>query len=253
MARLLSYRIGSLQQPHLPFSSLPDLGIGAVELVWTDQTTPQRVRDAVDPFGLRVGSLHVPCPLEDESLPQAMRRHAAHAAELGAGYLFVSAAAGQMPRQQAYDRLRRLGDAVGSHKVYLAMETHPDLCQNAEQMLQTMARVDHPWVGVNFDTANVCYYTQGADTIEELRKVTSHIRGVHLKDTTGGYLDGDFPVFGQGTVDFDAVDQALTGAGYGGPYTMELEGGAFDCADPKELAGKVSRCVAHLQRVGLVG
>jgi len=252
MAHLLSYRTGSLQKPHLPFPQLAELGVQGLELVWNEETTVAAVRAAVEPAGLRITSVHAGCPLEDDGLPAAIAERAAQAADLGATYIFVSAHAGDMPRQEAFDRLRRLGDAAGQSQVYLALETHPDLCQNAANMLETMAGVDHPWVGINYDTANIYYYNENIDTVEEVKKAARHVRGVHLKDTFGGFHDGSFPVFGEGVVDFAAIGSALDEVGYAGPYCMELEGGTFDAGKPEELAGKVARCIAHLRQVGIV-
>jgi L-ribulose-5-phosphate 3-epimerase len=251
MANLLSYRAGTLRQPHLPFPRLAEMGIQGLELVWDDQTTVAAVKAAVEPAGLRVTSIHAPSPLDDDNLPRLLGRHAEYAAALGAVYLFVSVHAGQMPKQEAYDRLRRAGDAVGKHQVYLALETHPDLCQNGDNMLQTMAGVNHPWVGVNYDTANIYYYNQKIDTVAEVKKAARHVRGVHLKDTMGGYHDGNFPVFGEGIVDFAGVGKALTAVDYRGPYAMELEGGSFDPSKPDDLAAKVAKCIAHLKKVGM--
>ncbi len=252
MEHVLSYRVGTLRRPNLPFARLAALGVGGVELAWDDQTTVEAVRAAVAPAHLRVTSIQAPASLQDADFAARLRSYAAAAAALGAGYLFVSVRAGELPLPQAYARLREGGDVVGAHGVYLALETHPDLCQNASSMLATMAGVEHPWIGVNFDTANIYYYNERIDGTAELRAVARHVRGVHLKDTMGGFHDGDFPVFGAGIVDFAAVGSALDAAGYRGPYCMELEGRNFDPGRPEELAAKVGRCVAHLRSVGLI-
>ncbi len=253
MAHLLSYRCGSLQNPHLPLARIAEIGIQGLELVWNDETTVDGVKAAIDPHDLQVTSLHAPCPLDDDDLPALLGRHAECAAALGAAYLFVSTSSGDMPRQEAYARLRRAGDAVGAHQVYLAMETHLDLCHNAAAMLETMEGVNHPWVGVNFDTANLYYYNEAIDAVDQARKAGAHVRGMHLKDTFGGFREGNFPVLGEGIVNFAAVDQVLTAAGYQGAYCMELEGGTFDASKPDELADKVRRCAEHLRQVGVVG
>lgn len=253
MANLLSYRINTLQRPHLPFARLAELGIQGLELVWNDQTTVAAVEAALRPSGLRVTSIHAPSPLEDDRLPQILGQHAEYAAALGASYLFVSVHAGErMSRQEAYDRLRRAGDAVGAHQIYLALETHPDLCQNGNNMLETMAGVNHPWVGINYDTANIYYYNQNVNTVKEIEKAAKYVRGVHLKDTMGGYHDGNFPVFGEGIVDFAGIKRALDAVGYSGPFCMELEGGTFDPSKPEDLAAKTAQCIAHLKKVGVV-
>jgi len=251
MANPLAYRIGSFQQPHLPFQRVADLGIAQLEMVWNDESVVDQVGDALVPLAMQVASLHVPSDLEDDGLADKVGRQAEQAMELGAHHLFVSIHAGDMDRGEAYDRIRKLGDAVAGSEVYLAMETHPDLCQNAANMLETMAAVDHPWVGVNYDTANVYYYNEDIDTIAELTKAGDHVRGVHLKDTHGGFHDGNFPVFGEGIVDFAAVQRVLDDSSYKGPLVMELEGGVFDASQPDDLATKVEACVAHLRKVGV--
>jgi len=252
MPNPLAYRIGSFQKPHLPFKQVAEMGIEKVELVWNDETSVDEVGDVLAPLGLSVGSLHVPCPLADDGLPALMNRWGEQAMELGASYLFVSVQAGDMPRDEAYGRLHKVGDALSQHEVALAMETHPDLCQNAANMLETMQGIDHPWVGVNYDTANVYYYNEGVDTIEELKQAVSHVRGVHIKDTFGGFHDGNFPVLGEGIVDFAAVKRVLQDGGYKGPLAMELEGGVFDSSKPDDLADKVKRCVSHLREMRVV-
>lgn len=254
MKNLLAYRIGSIQKPSLPLEQVAEMGMEGVEVVWNAETTAANVEAALKSSGLQMTSLCSACPLGDDDLPKRLEELAAQGEQLGAISMFVSAHAGdQMSKQEAYDRLRRLGDAVGKHRIYLSMETHPDLCQNATNMLETMAGVNHPWVGVNYDTANIYFYNENVDTVVELKKAAKSVRSVHLKDTYGGFRDGNFPVFGKGIVDFAAVAGVLSGVGFTGPYTMELEGREFDARKPKELAKKVAACVTHLRKVGVVG
>ena len=89
-------------------------------------------------------------------------------------------------------------------------------------------------------------------TAEELKQAVSHVRGVHIKDTFGGFHDGNFPVLGEGIVDFAAVKRVLQDGGYKGPLVMELEGGVFDSSKPDDLADKVKRCVSHLREMRVV-
>lgn len=253
MANTLSYRAGSLESPSLPWSQIATAGVQGIELNWTEGLTAAAAEAALSPHGLRVTSLSVGCPLDDVGLAARLGRQAAVAADLGARYLFTSIKGDGLTREQIGAKLRPLGDAVGPHEVYLALETHPELCTNADRMNATMAAVAHPWVGVNYDTANVYYYNHGIDTVDQVRRCVAHVRGVHLKDTRGGYHDHDFPVFGEGIVDFAAVHRVLRGAGYDGAYCMELEGPAFRREDPQDLAAKVERCAAHLKGLDVAG
>lgn len=251
MTNTISYRAGSLERPNLPWDRVADTGVAGIELNWTDGLTATAIDAALSGPGLRLTSLGVPCPLEDDALPATFALAAQVAAEAGARYLFTSAKGDNMSLQEAAGRLRALGDAAGAHNVSVALETHPDLCTNAETMATTMAAVNHEWVGINYDTANVYYYNHDVDTVEQARACAKHVCGVHFKDGHGRYHDFDFPVFGEGIVPFDKVHAVMQEAGYADAYCMELEGPAFDRDKPDELADKITRCVDHLRSVGI--
>ncbi len=253
MANTISYRGGSLDRPTLSWERVAAAGVQGIELNWSDGLTAAAAEAALSPHGLRVTSLSLPCPLEDEDLPARFGEAAAVAADLGAHYLFTSTRGDEMSLDEAAGRLRKLGDATGAHEVCVALETHPELCTNADRMKESMAAVNHPWVGVNYDTANVYYYNHDIDTVEQVAACIDHVRGVHLKDTHGKYHDFDFPVFGEGMVPFGKVHEVLQKAGYTDAYCMELEGPAFNREEVDDLAEKVARCVEHLRGAGLVG
>jgi inosose dehydratase len=157
-----------------------------------------------------------------------------------------------MPLEEAYKRLRRIGDIAGEYGIDIGMETHPDLCENGGKAAETMAAINHPSVGVNYDTANVYYYNHNINTVEEAGKIARHVVSVHLKDTMGGYHDGNFPDFGKGVVDFAGVFRVFNGAGFTGPFTMELEGAGTTSSQVDEQERHVRACVEHLRGLGLV-
>lgn len=253
MTNMISYRAGSIAQPTLAWERVAATGVQGVEINWSQGLTASQVNAALTPHNLQVTSLGLGCPLDDDNLPAQFGAAAALAAELGARYLFTSAKREDMPLDKAADVLRRLGDATGKHEVSVAMETHPDLCTNADVMRQTMQAIAHPWVGVNYDTANVYYYNHDIDTVEQAKACADLARGVHFKDGHGKFHDFDFPVFGEGIVPFDKVHEVLQAAGYDGAYCMELEGPAFKRDEPDDLQDKVTRCVAHLRGLGIGG
>jgi len=231
---------------------LAEVGVQGVEITWPEGASVDEVRAMVEPHGLRVTSVSVRSKLEDDAFLVPYQEAAACAKALGALVLFTSLKAGEMPRDQVWQKLRRLGDVAAAHGVRVALETHPDLCQDGDQMVATMSAVGHPNVGVNFDTANIYYYNEGASTLPELRKALSHVVSVHLKDTTGGFKSNEFPVFGRGVVDFAAVFDLLNGRGFSGPFTMELEGRQTAADNEEGQARIIADCVRHLQRLGKV-
>jgi sugar phosphate isomerase/epimerase len=243
---------GDTEIRSLPLDVVAGTGVTGLELVLPPEATAEEVLNLIEPHGLSVASVETSTDLDDGHIGYTLETastKAALAKALGATYLFTSVKAGHLPKRTAYERLRQVGDVVATHEIFLAMETHPDLCQNADNMLETMAGVSHPHVGINFDTANVYYYNRDTDGLAELKRVVQHVRGVHFKETNGGLKDGNFPVFGEGIVDFAGAEAVLEEAGYAGPYVMELEGSVFDYTKHDLLESQVRSCAEHIHRV----
>lgn len=202
--------------------------------------------------GLSATSLMAGCPVHEPGLAERLKPACAAAAELGARILFVSAHAGDTPLSDAYARLHAAGEVAAAAGVTIALETHPDLCENGDQMLATMAGVGHPAVRVNFDTANIHYYNRDVDTAVELAKAAEVVASLHLKDTNGAYRTWYFPTLGEGIVDFPKVFAIMAERGFTGPYTMELEGIEGQNLDFAGRAASVAASVAYLRASGLV-
>ena len=252
MANILSYRIGSPWKPQLALDRVAAIGIPCVEVNLAPDEDAEEAKKLLADNGLRAATITAPCPLADDSLLDVFETYCAKAATLGCTGIFTSVKAGDMPLEQAYEHLRKIGDIGQKHGVKIGMETHPDLCENGDKAAASMQAVGHPWVGINYDTANVYYYNEGIDTVEEVTKEAQYVVSVHLKDTMGGFKDGRFPDFGQGVVDFAGVFAVLNGIGFTGPFTMELEGQMQKSDTQDEQEAHVRACVEHLRGLGLV-
>ncbi|MBN1672744.1 MAG: sugar phosphate isomerase/epimerase [Kiritimatiellae bacterium] len=252
MQNALSYRIGNPHKPAIPLARCAALGIPCLEISLGDQADAGAVKQMLAEHGLRASTLTSPCPTADDTLFDVFETKCAQAAALGCDAIFTSVKTGELALEAVYDRLRRVGDIAQRHGVRIGMETHPPLCENGAKAAATLAAVNHPNIGINYDTANVCYYNEGAETVAELRKIAPHVVSVHLKDTMGGFKNGAFPEFGKGIVDFAGVFGLLNARGFFGPFTMELEGKLTSSADPGEQEAHVRACVEHLRGLGLV-
>ena len=151
----------------------------------------------------------------------------------------------------ATDILRDLAEKAAARDVVISLETHPPYCENAEKMLQTMDAVDHPNLRVNFDTANIFYYNEGLDSADELERVIDYVASVHLKDTDGGFKSGNFPVLGQGVVQFERIFATLEDADFDGPLTLELEGEQVRDLDVDGRHQAVKDCMQYLRSIGV--
>ncbi len=119
-------------------------------------------------------------------------------------------------------------------------------------MLALMADVSHPSVRLNFDTGNIAYYNHGTDPSHELEKVKHLVHNVHVKDNRGGFEDWYFPAVGDGgSVDFTRVREILDDVGFGGPYTIEIEGiGGEPEPGLEARQERIRRSVEHLKACG---
>jgi sugar phosphate isomerase/epimerase len=250
-ANLIAVNLGSYgrYRENAP-AHLQSIGIRHVEIgVPAADKAASTARQLAD-FGLSISTMIAPCDLTKpaETFVPAART----AREMGVPILFISAKAGDLPRNQAYERLRELAQIADGQGVTLSLETHPDLAENAAVARATVEAVNHPRLGWNLDTANLYYYNQGIDAVEECRRGLDLIRSVHLKDTNGGYHAWHFPALGDGVVDFAGVFRLLNERGFHGPFTFELEGIEGETLSEAETQARVARSLDHLRAVGLV-
>ncbi len=150
------------------------------------------------------------------------------------------------------ENLRRIGTIAGELGMVVALETHKGPTQNAAAMLDLMTDLDHDAIRLNFDTGNIAYYNDGVDPADELEKVKDLVRNVHVKDNRGKFEDWFFPAVGDGgAVDFRRIRTILDGVGYGGAYTIEIEGiGGEPEPGLAERQSRVKRSVEHLAKCG---
>jgi len=229
---------------------LSKIGIRHVEIAMPPREDVEKARAELGRYGLTVSSMIGACDIGDEAVAEKFALPLEVASRLDAKIIFISVHAGSLERQVAYSRLRRLGDLARGSGVVLAVETHPDLAENGDVALETMRNVNHPSVGINFDTGNIYYYNEGRNAVEEVRKIARYVRSVHLKDTNGRPRTWYFPTLGEGVVDFKGVFSVLNGVGFFGPFTFELEGIEGENLTLEQTRERVAKSLAHLRGIG---
>ncbi|MEW6251508.1 MAG: sugar phosphate isomerase/epimerase [Planctomycetota bacterium] len=247
----ISCRVGSYGRfEAIALDHIASLGLKHVEIMVPPPDQIAAVKDDLARRGLHAASMHGEC---DVSRPDCAARVAAQMPAfkaLGTRYMFVSCKAGDLPLETAYARLRESGEAAAAHGVTIVMETHPDLITNAQVALRTMRGVNHPNVRINFDTANIYYYNQNIEGVEELREVLDYVGSLHLKETNRGYRTWFFPALGRGSVDFRGTFEVLDRAGFAGPLTMEIEGCEGDPVSERLTCDRIAESVGYLRALG---
>jgi L-ribulose-5-phosphate 3-epimerase len=173
----------------------------------------------------------------------------------GYGIPIVNTAIGGHASQDEDERaflehVGELADAAEQVGVVVALEIHGEIMASGATTLPLIERIGHDSIKVNYDTANVEFYS-GERAVDDLERVAPHLAHVHLKDTVGGKGVWNFPALGTGTVDFARVLGILDRAGYSGPYSVELEFQGEPWPPLHEVNEAMRRSYEHLRSLGL--
>lgn len=250
MSNVIACRIASYGKfEERAWVHLPEIGIRNIEMPAPPPADLKSMQQKLADCGLRATSLQGKCDISQAEAPEVMRPQLEACAAFGAKICFLSVKAGETDRARVWERLRQIGDVAAGVGVMVSLETHPDLVTNAELGRQTIDAIHHPHVRINFDTANVYFYNHDVTATGELGKIADIVASIHLKDTTGGYQDWNFPALGTGLVDFPEIIRMTNARGFTGPYTMELEGTKGIERSEAEQLQYVADSVAYLRRI----
>ncbi len=160
-----------------------------------------------------------------------------------AGIPVVNAGDGQKPAgmsdAEALDLLRERFAAIlavaARCQVFVAIEPHGTFSLTPDGLEALMGLSDSPWLGINYDTANVHRATyvetaagayswkpmgQSADEVATLKRVVGRVVHCHVKDVIGPRS----VALGDGEVDVVGCLRVLADHGYTGAISLETEG-----------------------------
>jgi sugar phosphate isomerase/epimerase len=146
--------------------------------------------------------------------------------------------------------INELADAADAAGVVVALEIHGDIMASSDVTLPLLEKIGRDSVKVNYDTANVEFYS-GDLAVDDLPKITGELAHVHLKDTTGGKGNWNFPAIGDGHVDFARVLSILRDGGYSGPYSVEIEFQGEPWPSLADVNAAMRRSYEQLSALGL--
>ena len=131
--------------------------------------------------------------------------------------------------------LKPVLDAAADEEVKLLIEPEPGLLiENLEQFLDLRARVDHPYLGLNYDVGH--FYCVSEPLGETIRRLGPQIDHVHVEDIAATRVHRHL-VPGDGAIDFREVFTALDEIDYHGWVTIEL----YPFIDDPDTAGRRAR------------
>jgi L-ribulose-5-phosphate 3-epimerase len=143
-----------------------------------------------------------------------------------------------------------LADEAEKAGILIGLEIHGDIMASGAVTLPLLEKIGRDSVGINYDTANVVFYS-GDTALEDVPKVVDKLVHVHLKESSGGKSVWNFGEIGTGDVDFAGVLQVLRDAGYDGPYSVEIEFTGEPWPPLDEVNEAMRRSRVHLAGLGL--
>jgi L-ribulose-5-phosphate 3-epimerase len=223
---------------------------------WTEHvdldTPPAEVRRVLDGHGLEAVSLSAHSDLTTREGLEHGIKGVRWAAEYGLPIVNTAVGGHQSAdeNEQAFlGNIGELADAAEEAGVVVGLEIHGDIMASSDVTLPLLEKIGRDSVKVNYDTANVEFYS-GDRAVDDLPKIIPHLAHVHLKDTTGGKGNWNFPAIGTGTVDFGRVLQILREGGYSGPFSVELEFQGEPWPPLEQVDEAMRQSYEHLRSVG---
>ncbi len=251
MSANISLREGGYGGWEAAVDHIADAGIYNLEINVRPLEELEKIAKACDEKGLKIMSLGGGVNLDQEAAVDAAVGVLDACSKLEVPIYFCSASGSELDRAIHMARLNYLGEQAMAGNTVISLETHPPFCKNADGMLATIAEVNHPNVRMNLDTANIFYYNEGLDSADELERVLDYVASLHLKDTDGGFESINFPVLGEGVVQFPRIKQILDGADFAGPLTLELEGPLVAGLEVQQRHEVVVKCMDYLRSIGM--
>ncbi len=144
-----------------------------------------------------------------------------------------------------YDEVMPCVELAEQLEVYLLIEPEPGLMiETFEQYIEFAARVDSPWLGLNFDIGHA--FCVGQEPQEWIARMAAHTKHYHLEDIDASRRHAHL-IPGRGAVDIAGVLREIAATVYDGWITVEL----YPYIDNPDQAGREAR--DYLQRLGNVG
>jgi sugar phosphate isomerase/epimerase len=224
---------------------------------WTEHVDldgdPAEVRGLLDRYGLTPVSLSGHSDLTTaEGLEHGLKA-VRWAADFGLPIVNTAVGGHQSADENEAAFLGNIGELADEAEragVVVGLEIHGDIMASGEITLPLLEKIGRDSVKINYDTANVVYYS-GDSAVEDIPKVVDEIVHVHLKDTAGGKGVWNFGAIGSGVVDFAEVIRILGRAGYTGPYSVELEFQGEPWPPLEQVDEAMRASYEHLSRLGL--
>ncbi len=145
----------------------------------------------------------------------------------------------------------RMGDRAASMRMTISLDFRDAAYSHGRSMLEVVQAVDHPAVGLCFDTGRYLHDNPASSGEIALQRVCGHMSFLRLSDHSSCESDEDFPALGDaGGVDFARTFEIVRNFGFNGPCAMWLRPRHAGRASPAKWQSWLEHSLQHLERCG---
>ncbi len=213
---------------------LSGLEIAAVK-GWTEHIMPsfteKRIEEIVEKCkgaNLQIRSMSGHCDLRDPERRRDFIKNIELASRLGCKTIVTSSGEAHFGVEsrtkddiELIDGIKTALESCEKNELRLALETHGRY-GSGEKLMELLAKVDHPLLGIAYDTANVVRHG-GVLPENDILICAEKVCHVHLKDKIGEADGRSFTALGKGWIALNRVFQVLDSVRYRGDYSIEVE------------------------------
>lgn len=156
------------------------------------------------------------------------------------------------PNQAFVEAMRIAGELAAERGVTIILKPHTGNTATAPILLDTLRQIGHPSVKAYYDPGNVRFY-EGIDPAEDVKAITGDMPAICAKDHRGARAEANFPIPGEGDVNFPAIFQHLRSIGFDGAVTVERIDGADKASalSAEEIDSRMQRARENLIRLAV--
>ncbi len=201
---------------------------------WTEHVMPEMgesglsaVRGRLQELGLEAVGLSGHCNLMDAGRLQDFEKNIRLASYFGCGYIITSTGEAHFGKDETFtddllaQNIQKVVPVLKETNITMVLEVHGEY-GTGESLYRVVKAVNSPYVGVNYDTANVVFYGRRLPE-EEIKNCYEGVKYVHLKDKAGPMDLWDFPALGAGSLKLEEFMRFMDTKGYNGIYSIEIE------------------------------
>lgn len=152
-------------------------------------------------------------------------------------------------RQVFVEKYQKLAKEAQSRGVTITLKPHSGITATARHVAALIADIAAPNVKASYDPGNVQYYT-GVRADVDLPHVIGDIYSLVAKDHRGEAFNPDFPLPGEGDVDFPSLLRQLAEAEFSGPiYVERVDGNPGAQLSADDIDQRVGQARQNLERL----